>query len=126
MIAITAFAVQEFVSKVGVVDETPMFFKPLFWVSYAVTILRLGDHRRIMLDLFWSKIELELKKNRGYVLIYYIEAMYVVGRGSEGEVEMAMQRILSRSNYIANRNRGYNTILQTIYSIHLFRFYTNC
>ena len=30
MIAITAFAVQEFVSKVGVVDETPMFFKPLF------------------------------------------------------------------------------------------------
>jgi len=30
MIAITAFAVQEFVSKVGVVDETPIFFKPLF------------------------------------------------------------------------------------------------
>lgn len=29
MIAITAFAVQEFVSKVGVVDETPVFFKPL-------------------------------------------------------------------------------------------------
>jgi Chlorophyll A-B binding protein len=29
MIAITAFAVQEFVSKLGVVDETPLFFKPL-------------------------------------------------------------------------------------------------
>ncbi|CAJ1933686.1 unnamed protein product [Cylindrotheca closterium] len=29
MIAITAFAVQEFVSKVGVVDETPLFFKPI-------------------------------------------------------------------------------------------------
>ena len=29
MIAITAFAFQEFVSKVGVVDETPIFFKPL-------------------------------------------------------------------------------------------------
>jgi hypothetical protein len=29
MIAITAFAVQEFVSKTGVVDETPIFFKPL-------------------------------------------------------------------------------------------------
>ena len=29
MIAITAFSVQEFVSKVGVVDETPIFFKPL-------------------------------------------------------------------------------------------------
>jgi hypothetical protein len=29
MIAITAFAVQEFVSKVGVIDETPLFFKPL-------------------------------------------------------------------------------------------------
>ena len=29
MIAITAFAVQEFVSKIGVVDETPIFFKPL-------------------------------------------------------------------------------------------------
>lgn len=29
MIAITAFAVQEFVSKTGVVDETPLFFKPL-------------------------------------------------------------------------------------------------
>jgi len=28
MIAITAFAVQEFVSKVGVVDETPLFFRP--------------------------------------------------------------------------------------------------
>ena len=30
MIAITAFAVQEAVSHVGVVDETPFFFKPLF------------------------------------------------------------------------------------------------
>jgi len=29
MIAITAFAVQEFVSKVGVVNETPFFFHPL-------------------------------------------------------------------------------------------------
>jgi Chlorophyll A-B binding protein len=29
MIAITAFAVQEFVQKLGVVDETPVFFKPL-------------------------------------------------------------------------------------------------
>lgn len=29
MIAITAFAVQEFVSRLGVVDETPIFFKPL-------------------------------------------------------------------------------------------------
>eukprot|EP00980_Cylindrotheca_fusiformis_P014125 scaffold3716_cov69-Cylindrotheca_fusiformis.AAC.10 len=29
MIAITAFAVQEFVTKVGVVDETPLFFKPI-------------------------------------------------------------------------------------------------
>jgi len=29
MIAVTAFAFQEFVSKVGVVDETPIFFKPL-------------------------------------------------------------------------------------------------
>jgi Chlorophyll A-B binding protein len=29
MIAITAFAVQEFVSSLGVVDETPLFFKPL-------------------------------------------------------------------------------------------------
>jgi len=29
MIAITAFAFQEFVSKVGVVDETPFFFKPV-------------------------------------------------------------------------------------------------
>ena len=28
MIAITAFAIQEFVSKLGVVDETPIFFKP--------------------------------------------------------------------------------------------------
>ncbi|KAL3929250.1 MAG: hypothetical protein SGBAC_012297 [Bacillariaceae sp.] len=30
MIAITAFAVQEAVSHVGVIDETPFFFKPLF------------------------------------------------------------------------------------------------
>lgn len=29
MIAITAFAVQEFVTKFGVVDETPIFFKPI-------------------------------------------------------------------------------------------------
>ncbi len=29
MIAITAFAVQEFVSGVGIVDETPLFFKPI-------------------------------------------------------------------------------------------------
>ena len=29
MIAITAFAVQEFVSKLGVVEETPFFFKPV-------------------------------------------------------------------------------------------------
>lgn len=29
MIAITAFAVQEAVTKLGVVDETPIFFKPL-------------------------------------------------------------------------------------------------
>jgi len=28
MIAITAFAVQEYVSNVGVVEETPFFFKP--------------------------------------------------------------------------------------------------
>ena len=29
MVAITAFSVQEFVSKVGIVDETPWFFKPV-------------------------------------------------------------------------------------------------
>ena len=29
MIAITAFAVQEFVSGVGIVNETPLFFKPI-------------------------------------------------------------------------------------------------
>ena len=29
MIAITAFAFQEFVSHVGVIDETPLFFKPI-------------------------------------------------------------------------------------------------
>ena len=34
MIAITAFAVQEFVSKLGVVDETPVFFKPLGQVLF--------------------------------------------------------------------------------------------
>jgi len=28
MLAVTGFAVQEYVSKVGVVDETPMFFQP--------------------------------------------------------------------------------------------------
>merc|ERR1719414_219030 len=32
MIAITAFAVQEFVSKTGVIDETPLFFKPINFV----------------------------------------------------------------------------------------------
>jgi hypothetical protein len=32
MIAITAFAFQEFVSQLGVVDETPLFFKPLGYV----------------------------------------------------------------------------------------------
>ena len=30
MLAVTAFVAQEFVSKMGVVDETPFFFKPLF------------------------------------------------------------------------------------------------
>ena len=30
MIAIVAFSVQEFVTQVGVVDETPFFFKPIF------------------------------------------------------------------------------------------------
>ena len=30
MIAVTGFAFQEYVSKVGVVDETPLFFHPLF------------------------------------------------------------------------------------------------
>lgn len=34
MIAITAFAIQEFVSKLGVVDETPLFFKPLNMVLH--------------------------------------------------------------------------------------------
>jgi hypothetical protein len=29
MIAIFAFAVQEFVTKMGVVDQTPIFFKPI-------------------------------------------------------------------------------------------------
>lgn len=32
MIAVTAFAVQEFVSQTGVVDETPLFFKPISYV----------------------------------------------------------------------------------------------
>eukprot|EP00587_Corethron_hystrix_P009786 CAMPEP_0113311152 /NCGR_PEP_ID=MMETSP0010_2-20120614/8503_1 /TAXON_ID=216773 ORGANISM="Corethron hystrix, Strain 308" /NCGR_SAMPLE_ID=MMETSP0010_2 /ASSEMBLY_ACC=CAM_ASM_000155 /LENGTH=217 /DNA_ID=CAMNT_0000166733 /DNA_START=444 /DNA_END=1097 /DNA_ORIENTATION=+ /assembly_acc=CAM_ASM_000155 len=36
MIAITAFAVQEAVSKLGVVDETPFFFRP---ITYWGTIL---------------------------------------------------------------------------------------
>jgi len=35
MIAITAFAFQEFVSSVGVVNETPIFFKPLGEVLHA-------------------------------------------------------------------------------------------
>ena len=30
MIAVTGFAFQEYVSKIGVVDETPIFFHPLF------------------------------------------------------------------------------------------------
>ncbi|KAG7364975.1 chlorophyll A-B binding protein [Nitzschia inconspicua] len=34
MIAITAFAVQEFVSQTGVVDETPIFFKPIGQVMF--------------------------------------------------------------------------------------------
>ena len=37
MIAITAFAFQEFVSKFGVVDETPVFFKPLGTVLHDMT-----------------------------------------------------------------------------------------
>jgi len=37
MIAITAFAVQEFVSKLGVVDETPIFFKPITTVLHELT-----------------------------------------------------------------------------------------
>jgi hypothetical protein len=37
MIAITAFAVQEFVSKVGVVDETPFFFKPIGTTMHELT-----------------------------------------------------------------------------------------
>jgi hypothetical protein len=37
MIAITAFAVQEFVSKTGVVDETPIFFKPFGQVMFDYT-----------------------------------------------------------------------------------------
>merc|ERR1712113_134236 len=34
MIAITAFAMQEFVSKLGVIDETPIFFKPISEVLF--------------------------------------------------------------------------------------------
>lgn len=30
MLAVTGFAFQEYVSKVGVIDETPLFFHPLF------------------------------------------------------------------------------------------------
>jgi hypothetical protein len=30
MIAITGYAIQEFVTGLGVVDETPAFFNPLF------------------------------------------------------------------------------------------------
>jgi hypothetical protein len=30
MIAIAAFVAQEYVSRLGVIDETPMFFKPFF------------------------------------------------------------------------------------------------
>ena len=37
MIAITAFAVQEFVSKVGVIDETPIFFKPIGTTMHELT-----------------------------------------------------------------------------------------
>ena len=37
MIAITAFAFQEFVSKLGVVDETPVFFKPIMQVMHEYT-----------------------------------------------------------------------------------------
>jgi len=37
MIAITAFAVQEFVSKIGIIDETPVFFKPLGEVLHSYT-----------------------------------------------------------------------------------------
>lgn len=33
MIAISGFALQEFVSKVGVVDQTPLFFHPLTLMS---------------------------------------------------------------------------------------------
>jgi hypothetical protein len=33
MIAVTGFAIQEYVSGLGVVDETPVFFKPLFGLN---------------------------------------------------------------------------------------------
>jgi hypothetical protein len=39
MIAITAFSVQEFVTKVGIVDETPLFFKPFFVQSFLQTFM---------------------------------------------------------------------------------------
>ena len=35
MIAITAFAFQEYVSGLGVIDETPVFFRPLFQLEYS-------------------------------------------------------------------------------------------
>jgi Chlorophyll A-B binding protein len=34
MIAITAFAVQELVTKMGVIDQTPLFFKPIMGVMH--------------------------------------------------------------------------------------------
>lgn len=37
MIAITAFAVQEAVSKLGVIDETPLFFKPIGETMHELT-----------------------------------------------------------------------------------------
>lgn len=33
MIAVTAFAVQEYVSSIGIIDETPLFFRPLSTVE---------------------------------------------------------------------------------------------
>jgi hypothetical protein len=32
---ITAFAFQEYVSGLGVIDETPVFFRPLFQLEYS-------------------------------------------------------------------------------------------
>lgn len=40
MVAITGFAVQEYVTKVGVVDETPWFFLP--FVPFAETMEEMG------------------------------------------------------------------------------------